>query len=97
MLFRGAGEGSTAGAPVEAVIRDLCDLRESVGLMKTAMADLKAQGQQGQAVLEDIRGLLMEMRDGINAGLAESDRLRTAISQVRQSVDADVSLRARGG
>jgi hypothetical protein len=107
MRYRGSGGGNAVGAPLEAVVQDLCDTRNDLKKTTAAVKEMKATGDASKAVMDlmlaslvEIKGLMEELRDNTAAGITEAQEFRsgmglarTKMGELKDAVEADTAAR----
>lgn len=94
MDFFGTGRGDAAGFPVEAVVQDLCDLRDNVDRMASVLTAVRDSQERTNATLVSvvetlggIRGLLRELLVAVHDGIGEAQEFRSEMAATRQRVE----------
>jgi hypothetical protein len=87
--FRGRGAGNPVGAPLEAVVHDLCATREALDALVIEVKGMRADlAAQNAAVVDMLSQVLAATRDG----LAEAETFRAEMGETRRAAE---SLRGR--
>ena len=94
MRFQGTGRGNAVGAPLEAVVQDLCDTRQDLKRSVTAINEMKATNDEAKVVLDsmlvalqEMKSLLVDLRDNTSTAVEEARKMRTAMADVKLSVE----------
>jgi hypothetical protein len=89
--IRGSGRGNPVGAPLEAVVADLCSTRKELAALLTQIVQMRADNERTAATMI---ALLTEIRDEMREGRDEAVRFRGDMAALRASA---VELREEGG
>jgi hypothetical protein len=90
-MFRGAGSGNPVGAPLEAVVRDLCETRTSLNKALVATNEGRDVMIENREILRGMANTLVEIRDAIVAMHEDMDEAR------REAQDFKSEMRAARG
>jgi uncharacterized coiled-coil DUF342 family protein len=83
--FVGTGRGNPVGAPLEAVIQDLCSTRKDLAALLVEIRELRAeQRAQNTTIVELLTELVQQTRDGIT----EAQTFRGETAQLRVAAAA---------
>jgi hypothetical protein len=108
MRHDGTGRGTAVGAPLEAVVQDLCDTRNDLKKVASAVKEMRAASDASKEVLLkmaetmcDIRGLMKQLRDITQSGITESqlmwgkmDDMLSALDDSRDALKENTNVRS---
>jgi hypothetical protein len=108
MRFDGTGRGNATGAPLEAVIQDLCDTRVDLKRTTSAVEKMRESSDQNTTILQgmavtlvEIRDLLADLKLETQTGIEEAKQFRTKMDSMEVRLNEsraalEANTRARG-
>jgi hypothetical protein len=105
--FFGRGKGNAVGAPLEAVVQDLCDTRSHLTRVHTAVEKMQAATelmkasadthgdvlQQMLVVLGEIRDAVRDLKTASDDGIAEARTFRLHLAESTNAVRENTNER----
>jgi len=93
--FDGQGQGSAHGAPLEAIVQDLCDTRRDLKRTAEAVDKMRDVGLATKSVMEamllamnEMRDIMRELREASREGVAEAKAWHAHMDEMKGKLDA---------